>query len=194
MRGGSIVDATIIKAPSSTKNESGKRDPEMRQTKKGNEWYFGMKAHIGVDAGTGYVHTVTVTSANVHDITEASKLLREDDEVVYGDAGYLGIEKREEIKGDVKKSKIDYRINRRAGLLRRDPKNLSNQFERKIESRKSSVRSKVEHVFRIVKRQFGFIKVVYRGLAKNLNRLLGLFLSANVYMYGKSGRLPLLQG
>ena len=134
-------------------------------------------------------HTVTVTSANVHDITEASKLMREDDEVVYGDAGYLGIEKREEIKGDVKKSKIDYRINRRAGSLRRDAKNLSNQFERKIESRKSSVRSKVEHVFRIVKRQFGFIQVVYRGLSKNLNRLFGLFLSANAYMYAKSGRM-----
>ena len=93
MLGGSIIDATLIKAPSSTKNASGKRDPEMHQTKKGNEWHFGMKAHIGVDAGTGYVHTVTATAANAHDITEASKLLREDDEVVYGDAGYIGIEK-----------------------------------------------------------------------------------------------------
>jgi len=192
MRGGSIVDATIIKAPSSTKNASGKRDPEMHQTKKGNEWHFGMKAHIGVDAGTGYVHTVTATAANVHDITEASKLLRSDDEVVYGDAGYLGIEKREEIKEDGNKCKIDYRINRRVGTLRKDPTNLSNQFALKIENRKSSVRSKVEHVFRIVKCQFGFRHVVYRGIAKNLNRLFVLFASANAYMLAKSGRLVVL--
>ena len=189
MRGGSIIDATIIQASSSTKNASGKRDPEMHQTKKGNEWHFGMKAHVGVDAGTGYVHTVTATAANEHDITEASKLLRDDDEVAYGDAGYLGIEKREEIKNDVNKSQITYRINRRVGALRKDPANLSNQFELKLESRKSSVRSKVEHVFRIVKIQFGFSKVVYRGIAKNLNRLFGLFTSANMYMLAKSGRL-----
>ena len=189
MRGGSIVDATIIKAPSSTKNASGKRDPEMHQTKKGNDWHFGMKAHIGVDAGTGYVHSLTGTAANVHDITEASKLLRSDDDVVYGDAGYLGIEKREEIKNDENKSKIAYRINRRPGAMRQDPMNISTQWDRHIESRKSSVRSKIEHVFRIVKIQFGFNKVVYRGLAKNLNRLFGLFMSANAYMLAKSGRL-----
>jgi IS5 family transposase len=189
MRGGTIVDATIIKAPNSTKNASGKRDPEMHQTKKGNEWHFGMKAHVGVDAGTGYVHTVTATAANAHDITEASKLIRDDDEVVYGDAGYLGIEKRAEIESDLKKTSIDYRINRRPGTMRKDAKNLSNQFDRNIENRKSSVRSKVEHVFRIVKIQFGFSKVVYRGLWKNLNRLFGLFVSANAYMLAKSGRV-----
>jgi IS5 family transposase len=192
MRGGTIVDATIIKAPSSTKNASGKRDPEMHQTKKGNEWHFGMKAHIGVDAGTGYVHTLTATPANVHDITEASKLLRDDDEVMYGDSGYLGLEKRPEIRNDVKKSKIEYRINRRPGTMRRNPMNISNQWARKIENRKSSVRSKVEHVFRIVKRQFGFTEVVYRGIKKNLNRLFALLASANVYMLGKSGRLVFL--
>jgi IS5 family transposase len=189
MRGGSIIDATIIKAPSSTKNESGKRDPEMHQTKKGNEWYFGMKGHIGVDAGTGFVHTVTATAANAHDITEASKLIRDDDEVVYGDAGYLGIQKREEIETDSMKSKIEYRINRRPGAMRKDATNISKQFDRKIESRKSSVRSKVEHVFRIVKIQFGFSKVVYRGIQKNLNRLFSLFTSANAYMLAKSGRI-----
>jgi len=189
MRGGSIIDATIIKAPSSTKNASGKRDPEMHQTKKGNEWHFGMKAHVGVDAGTGYVHSVTATAANAHDITEASKLIRDDDEVVYGDAGYLGIEKREEIKADTQKSQIEYRINRRPGAMRQDAKNISNQMDRKIESRKSSVRSKVEHVFRIIKRQFGFNKVVYRGIEKNLSRLFVLFASANAYMLAKSGRV-----
>jgi IS5 family transposase len=189
MRGGTIVDATIIKAPSSTKNASGERDPEMHQTKKGNEWYFGMKAHIGVDAGTGYVHTVTATAANVHDVTEASKLLREDDEVVYGDSGYVGLEKREEIKNDAHKSKIDYRINVRPGAMRRDPMNIANQWALKIESRKSSVRSKVEHAFRLVKRQFGFSEVSYRGIEKNLNRLFALFMSANAYMLAQSGRL-----
>ncbi len=97
MRGGSIVDATIIAAPSSTKNATGARDPEMHQTKKGNQWYFGMKAHIGVDAGTGYVHSVTVTAANVHDLDEAPNLVRDDDEVVYADAGYQGVDKRPEI-------------------------------------------------------------------------------------------------
>jgi len=192
MRGGTIVDATIIKAPSSTKNVSGKRDPEMHQTKKGKEMYFGMKAHIGVDAGTGYVHTVTATAANAHDITEASKLLREDDEVVYGDSGYIGIEKRDEIKDDVNKSKIDYRINCRPGAIRRDPMSIGNQWARKVESRKSSVRSKVEHVFRILKRQFGFTKVAYRGISKNLNRLFALFASANAYMLVKSCRLSTL--
>ena len=148
-----------------------------------------MKAHIGVDAGTGYVHSVSATAANVHDITEAPKLLRSDDDVVYGDAGYLGIEKREEIKNDENKSKIAYRINRRPGAMRQDPMNISTQWDRHIESRKSSVRSKIEHVFRIVKIQFGFNKVVYRGLTKNLNRLFGLFMSANAYMLAKSGRL-----
>ena len=107
MKGGTIVDATIIQAPSSTKNESKSRDPEMHQTKKGNEWRFGMKCHIGVDAGTEYVHSMEVTAANAHDITAASKLIREDDEVVYGDSGYTGIEKRDEVVKGKKLSTID---------------------------------------------------------------------------------------
>ena len=100
MKGGTIVDATIINAPSSTKNAEKARDPEMHQTKKGNEWKFGMKCHIGVDSGSGLMHTITVTAANAHDITEAHKLLREDDHVAYGDSGYIGIEKRDEIKNN----------------------------------------------------------------------------------------------
>ena len=107
MKGGTIVDATIINAPSSTKNAEKKRDPEMHQTKKGNEWKFGMKCHIGVDAGSGLVHTMTVTAANTHDITQTVALIREDDEVVYGDAGYLGIQKRPEIACDAHLSSID---------------------------------------------------------------------------------------
>jgi IS5 family transposase len=119
MHGGTIVDATIIAAPGSTKNSAKSRDPEMKSTQKGNQWYFGMKAHIGVDAGTGMVHSLEVTAANVHDLDAASKLIRPDDEVVNGDAGYAGIEEREEIKNDKHLSKIDYRINKRKGADRK---------------------------------------------------------------------------
>ncbi len=187
MHGGTIVDATIISAPSSTKNAEKKRDPEMHQTKKGNEWKFGMKCHIGVDAGSGLVHTITVTSANVHDINEAHKLLREDDEFAYGDNGYSGIEKRDEIKNDKRLSKIDFRINRRPKSL---PKVSDNAFdwEREIEHRKSSVRCKVEHAFKIIKDTFGFRKVRYKGLAKNLHKLNVLFACANLLMV-KRGQL-----
>jgi IS5 family transposase len=111
MHGGTIVDATILNAPSSTKNASGERDPEMHSTQKGGQWYFGMKAHIGVDAGSGYTHTVEVTAANEHDITKASELIRDDDEVVYGDSGYQGIEKREEVtsaNGNVAKEPLNF--------------------------------------------------------------------------------------
>ena len=187
MRGGTIVDATILNAPSSTKNESGERDPEMSSTKKGNQWYFGMKAHIGVDAGSGYTHTVEATAANEHDVTKASSLIREDDEVVYGDAGYQGIEKRDEIVNDPQKSKIEYRINERPGKVRSLPEGPCREVERERERRKSSVRSKVEHPFRIVKMLFGYKKVVYRGLSKNLNRLYVLFGSANLLMWVWAG-------
>ena len=115
MRGGTIVDATIIDAPSSTKNAEKKRDPEMHSAKKGNQWRFGMKCHVGADAGTGYVHTIEVTPSNVHDVTVASELIREDDEVVYGDSGYLGIQKRPEVANNEHLSSIDYRIILRPG-------------------------------------------------------------------------------
>ena len=181
MHGGTIIDATIINAPSSTKNAEKKRDPEMHQTKKGNEWKFGMKCNIGVDAGSGLVHSITATSANVHDITEAHKLIRSDDEVVYGDSGYLGIEKREEIKNDNHLSNIDYRINRRPKSLPQVSDNAID-WERYIEYRKSSVRCKVEHAFKIIKDTFGFRKVRYKGIAKNLNKLNVLFACANLLM------------
>ena len=187
MKGGTIVDATIIDAPSSTKNEEKNRDPEMHSTKKGNQWRFGMKCHVGVDAGTGYVHTMEVTSANVHDVTVTSKLIREDDEVVYGDSGYLGIEKREEVAQDEHLSSVDYRINLRPG---RFPKVRDNAIDwtRQIEKRKSSVRSKVEHIFRIIKCQFGYRKVRCRGLKKNENRLYAMFACANLYLLAMAGR------
>ena len=139
MKGGTIVDATIIDAPSSTKNAEKKRDPEMHSTKKGNQWRFGMKCHVGADAGTGYVHTIEVTPANVHDVTVCSELIREDDEVVYGDSGYLGIEKRPEVANDEQLSSIDYRINRSPG---RFPKVSDNAIDwtRYIEKRKSAAK------------------------------------------------------
>ena len=186
MRGGTIVDATLISAPSSTKNAEKKRDPEMHSVKKGNQWHFGMKCHTGVDAGSGFVHTVEATAANVHDISVAAELLREDDEVVYGDSAYLGIEKREEIKNNPQLSAMEYRINRRPGRLSKVSDNAID-WERYIEKRKSSVRCKVEHPYRIVKNLFGFRKAVYRGLRKNLNRLHVLFASANLYMLARAG-------
>ena len=187
MKGGTIVDATIINAPSCTKNAQKARDPEMHQTKKGNEWRFGMKCYIGVDAGSGLVHTMTVTAANEHDITETAKLLREDDRVVYGDSGYLGVQKRPDITSNEHFSKIDFRINRRPSSLPQVSDNAID-WERYIEKRKSSVRCKVEHAFRIIKCQFGFRKVVYKDLRKNENRLYAMFACANLYSLAIAGR------
>ena len=187
MKGGTIVDATIINAPSSTKNAQKARDPEMHQTKKGNEWRFGMKCHIGVDAGSGLVHTMTVTAANEHDITETAKLLREDDRAVYGDSGYLGVQKRPETTSNEHFSKIDFRIDRRPSSLPQVSDNTID-WERYIKKRKSSVRCKVEHAFRIIKCQFGFRKVVYKGLRKNENRLYAMFACANLYSLAIAGR------
>jgi transposase, IS5 family len=181
MRGGSIVDATIIAAPSSTKNATGERDPEMHQTRKGNQWYFGMKAHIGADAGTGYVHTLTATAANVHDLDEAANLVRADDEVVYVDAGYQGAQRRPEIAGDEHLSQVEWRVAARKGVLK-----TMAEPDRAVESRKAGVRAKVEHPFLIVKRDFGFTKTRYRGIAKNLNHLNVLFASANWLMRARA--------
>lgn len=141
----------------------------------------------GSGAGTGYVHTMEVTSANVHDITVTSELIREDDEVVYGDSGYLGIEKREEVTQDQHLSFVNYCINLRPG---RFPKVSDNAIDwtRQIEKRKFSVRSKVEHIFRIIKCQFWHRKGRCRGLKKNENRLYALFACANLYLLAMAGR------
>jgi IS5 family transposase len=181
MRGGSIVDATIIAAPSSTKNAAGARDPQMHQTKKGSQWYFGMKAHIGVDAGTGYIHSLTATGANVHDLDQITGLVRADDEVIYADAGYQGVDKRPEVAGHEHLSTVQFRVAARKGRLA-----SMSEPDRAEESRKASVRAKVEHPFLIVKRDFGFIKTRYRGLAKNLNHLHMLFASANWLMRARA--------
>ena len=168
LREGTIVDATIIEAPSSTKNQARERDPEMHQTKKGNQWHFGMKAHIGVDCGTGIVHSMTATAANVHDITEAHNLLHGGETVVWGDAGYQGVHKRKENLG----LDVDWRVAMRPGKRRGlDPES----DEALLEKAKASVRAKVEHPFLRLKRLFGYGKVRYRGLAKNTERLALLF-------------------
>lgn len=188
MHGGTIVDATIIASTSSTKNKDKKRDPEMHQTKKGNQWYHGMKVHAGVDAGTGYIHTITGTAANVHDIDETHKLIRKDDEVVYGDSGYLGIEKHEEIKNDEHLHNIEFYINRRPSSIKTPDRYKGINWEKQIEHNKSSVRCKVEHAFLIVKRQFGYSKTAYRGIAKNMNRFNVLFACANLVICARAGR------
>lgn len=181
MRGGSIVDATIIAAPSSTKNQTGTRDPEMHQAKKGNQWYFGMKAHIGVDAGTGYVHSVSTTAANVHDLDQVTRLVRIDDEVVYADAGYQGVGKRPEVVEDPHLSTVQWRVAARKGALKE-----MHEHDRGVESRKAAVRARVEHPFLIVKRDFGFSKTRYRGIKKNQHHLQMLFASANWLMRGRA--------
>ncbi|HWK27215.1 MAG TPA: IS5 family transposase [Solirubrobacter sp.] len=181
MRGGSIVDATIIAAPSSTKNATGTRDPQMHQTKKGNQWYFGMKGHIGVDAGTGYVHSVSATAANVHDLDEAAHLVRDDDAVVYADAGYQGAEKRPEIADDEHLSNIEWRVAARKWKLK-----AMAEPDRAAQSRQAGVRAKVEHPFLILKRDFGFAKTRYRGIGKNLNHLHVAFASANWLMRARA--------
>ena len=181
MRGGSIVDATIVAAPSPVKNAAGARDPEMRQALKGNQWYFGMKAHIGVDAGAGYVHSVTATAASVHDLDQVAHLVRADDEVVYADAGYQGASKRPDVADDPHLSQVEFRIAARKSKLA-----AMAQPDRAAESRKASVRAKVEHPFLIIKRDFGFTKTRYRGMAKNLNHLNVLFASANWVMRARA--------
>lgn len=183
MRGGTIVDATIIDAPKSTKNQEKARDPEMHQTKKGNQWYFGAKFHVGVDAGTGLVHTLETTAANVNDSLVAHKLLREDDEVAYGDSAYCALEKHEEIRNDPNLSKIDFRMNRQKPYRKYAwTEGPGTYWLRYMEYQKSRVRCKVEYAFHIIKDVFGFRKTRYRGLRK-LNAVGNmLFASANLYM------------
>ncbi|MGE4341372.1 MAG: IS5 family transposase [Pigmentiphaga sp.] len=176
VRKGTIVDATIIEAPSSTKNATGTRDPEMHQAKKGNQWHFGMKAHIGVDM-TGIVHTVIGTAANVNDVTQAHSLLHGEEELVLGDAGYQGVEKREENRCLSVRWHIAMRPGKRLALGRSNMGRMLESYERA----KASLRARVEHAFRVIKRQFGFTKVRYRGLAKNTAQLKMLFTLANLW-------------
>jgi IS5 family transposase len=175
MRAGTIVDATIIAAPSSTKNEGKTRDPDMHQTKKGNQWFFGMKAHIGVDAESGIVHSVVATAANVGDITQAGALLHGEEEVAFGDAGYRGVNKREEAQGPRWHVAMQPGKRRKLELTRKWARLLE-----QAEQLKASVRAKVEHPFHVVKNLFCHKKVRYKGLAKNEAQLFSLFALANL--------------
>ena len=177
LKTGTVVDATLIAAPSSTKNSSGERDPEIHQTKKGNQWHFGMLAHIGVDAESGLVHTVIGTAANVNDVTQGHGLLHGDERIVFADARYQGASKRAEATG------VNWQVAMRPG--KRRALNKSSPWAGlldKAEQMKASVRAKVEHPFRVIKCQFGFTKVRYKGLAKNTAQLVTLFALSNLWM------------
>ena len=178
MKQGTLVDATLIEAPCSTKNKHGERDGEMHQTKKGNQWYFGMKAHIGVDAKSGLTHSLETTAANEHDFNQVGNLLHGEEVFVFADAGYQGAENREEL-ADVK---AQWAIAMRPGRLKELKKHpRKNKAVIAFERLKSSIRAKVEHPFRIIKRQFGFVKARFRGLRKNDNQLAMLFTLANLF-------------
>ena len=171
------VDATIIAAPSSTKNSTGERDPEMHQTKKGNQWYFGMKAHVGVDAESGLVHSVIGTAANVADVTKAHELLHGHETVAFGDAGYIGVEQRPE-----RKRRVEWHVAMKPGKRRALRDTAAGRLRDRIERLKAQVRARGEHAFRVIKRQFGYVKVRYRGLTKNTAQLHTLFALANIWM------------
>ncbi|MBX3653375.1 MAG: IS5 family transposase [Ramlibacter sp.] len=175
LKRGTIVDATIIAAPSSTKNATGERDPEMHQTKKGNQWFFGMKAHIGVDADSGLVHTVTTTAANEADVEQVADLLHGKEKQVWADSGYRGAHSRVD-------REVQWHIAARPSDIAKLPEGKVKERTRKRERRKASVRAKVEHPFRVIKRQFGLVKVRFRGLQKNTAHLLTLFALSNLWM------------
>jgi transposase, IS5 family len=173
LRAGTLVDATIIDAPSSTKNKARARDPEMSSTKKGNDWYFGMKAHIGVDLDSGTVHSLDTTTGSVHDSQVWDELLHGDEASVWADKGYVSAEREEAFRGP----------NKFWGVMRKAPKGgdlhpIDAQINRII----AVVRAKVEHPFRVLKRQFGYMKTRYRGLAKNRAQLFTLFALGNLFL------------
>ncbi len=187
MREGTIADATIIAAPPSVKNEANARDPDMHQTKKGNQWYFGMNAHIGADAESGLVHTVVGTAANEADVTQTERLLHGEEKDAFLDAGYVGADKRKELKD----RDINWQIAMKRGKVKAVSEESSfGQWLRRLESLKASIRSKVEHPFHIVKNLFHYKKVRYKGLDKNTAQLHTLFALANL-MIAKRGLLAL---
>lgn len=189
LKKGTIVDSTIIAAPPSIKNREKKRDPDAHQTKKGNAWHFGYKAHIGVDKESGLVHHVEVTAANVHDVNVTAKLLTGEEETVNGDSGYLGAEKHKDaVIRNKNGKKIKYQINRRPSQIKKlSPSGRSRA--KRVEHHKSSIRAKVEHVFGVVKGLFGYRKTRYRGLRKQTAKLNMLFALANLYLADKRGLL-----
>lgn len=171
---GTMVDATLIAAPSSTKNATGGRDPEMSQTRKGNQWYFGMKIHAGADVDSGAAHTVTVTAANEADIGQLPGLLREGDQVIFGDAGYAS----DSYKRGARALGLHWKVNdkRKPGHGNLSPS------QRKRNRKQSQIRARVEHLFRVIKCQFGYRKVRYKGLEKNRAQVMSLMAMANIYL------------
>ena len=182
LKKGTIVDSTLISAPTSTKNREKKRDPEAHSTKKGNTWHFGYKAHVGVDRDTGLAHTLKVTAANVHDVTMMAELVTGEEDTVHSDSGYLGAEKREgAVLWNRQGKKIRYKINRRPSQA----KDLSTRAKAQVKRRereKSSVRAKVEHIFAVVKGRFRYRKTRYRGLQKQTAKLNMVFALANLIL------------
>jgi len=185
LKQGTAIDATLIAAPSSTKNGTSSRDSEMHQTKKGNQWHFGMKAHIGVDAESGLVHSVSATPANAHDLSQAKELLHGEETDVFADAGYRGVEKRPDIceRGHQPHWHVAMMPSKRKALdLGRESHKLTEQ----VEKLKAGIRAKVEHPFQVIKCQFGFRKVKYKGLAKNAANVVMLFALSNLWMARKA--------
>ena len=178
LKAGTVVDATLINAPSSTKNAKGERDPEMHQTQKGQQWYFGMKAHIGVDADSGLVHTVRGTAANVNDVTQGNGLLHGQETDAFGDSGYRGIAKRADAKATVSWH-VAMQYSKRK-VLNKD--NAQDALTDQIERIKGGIRAKVEHPFRVLKCQFGYVKVRYRGIKKNIAQITTIFALSNLWM------------
>ncbi|MDN3368256.1 IS5 family transposase [Ralstonia pseudosolanacearum] len=178
MKEGTIVDATIIEAPPSTKNADKSRDPEMHQAKKGNAWHFGMKAHVGVDASSGLVHSVVGTAANASDVSQAHALLHGHETDAFGDAGYTGVDKRDEMQGTRAKWHVALKRSKVKAMRDGAIKDLLIAAERT----KAQIRARVEHPFHVIKNLFGHRKVRYKGLAKNTAQLFSLFGLANLVL------------
>lgn len=189
LREGTMVDATIIAAPPSTKNEDKSRDPEMHQTKKGNEWHFGMKAHIGADADSGLVHSLHATAANESDVAHAHEVLHGQEAFASLDAGYTGVAKREEIvqaqlDGSIR-ADIQWHVAERRSVINKMAEGPLKVLKKALERVKAQIRSKVEHPFHVVKNLFHHKKVRYKGLAKNKAQLYSLFGLANLVIAKK---------
>ena len=184
MREGTLVDATIIAAPPSTKNKDKARDPEMHQTRKGNQWFFGMKAHIGVDADSGLVHSVHATAANESDVASTHAVLHGQEQRVHADAGYTGVAKRKEIiqaqtNGEIR-ADVEWYVATKRGIVKAMPEGVLKELTVMVERKKAQIRALVEHPFHVIKNLFRYKKVSYRGLAKNGARLFAQFALANL--------------
>ena len=184
LREGTIVDATIIAAAPSTKNKAKERDPEMHQTRKGNAWHFGMKAHVGVDLGSGLVHTVVGTAANVADVAQAHALLHGEEKLRLGDAGYQGVEKRPEMIARF--GHLPWIVAAKRGKIKALAEGKIKELTLAVEKTKAQMRALVEHPFHVIKNLFGYRKVRYRGLAKNTAQLHTLFALANLVLVGRT--------